>query len=141
MRLPSLFAALAICFTMNGRAAEEEAQHPIDKFYEDCVEKNGSTAGMVECADKAYKKWDAEMNRIYGELMKKLPAKKAAALKQSQRDWLTYRDSNFKLITEVYGSMEGTMYIPMHAYAKVRILRERTLLLKGYLELAEEAGE
>jgi uncharacterized protein YecT (DUF1311 family) len=139
MKLPSLFAALAVCFTMNARAADEEAPHPIDKFYEDCVEKNGSTAGMVDCSDKAFKKWDAEMNRIYGELMKKLPAKKAAALKQSQRDWLTYRDSNFKLISEVYGSMEGTMYIPMHAYAKVRILRERTLLLKGYLELAEDA--
>lgn len=33
--------------------AQESAQHPIDKAVETCIEKNGSTAGMVECTDKA----------------------------------------------------------------------------------------
>ena len=33
--------------------AQEPAQHPIDKALETCIVKNGSTAGMVECTDKA----------------------------------------------------------------------------------------
>jgi uncharacterized protein YecT (DUF1311 family) len=118
-----------------------EEKHPIDREYDECMEKHSSTAGMVECTDKAYKKWDAELNRAYGELLKKLPAKKAAILKQSQRDWLIYRDANFRLIDAIYDELQGTMYIPMRLYAKLRIVRERALLLSGYVELMGEAGQ
>lgn len=118
-----------------------EEKHPIDREYDECMEKNSSTAGMVQCTDKAYKKWDAELNRVYGVLMKKLPAKKAAVLKESQRDWLTYRDANYKLIDAIYDELQGTMYIPMRLYAKLRIVRERALLLSSYVELMADAGQ
>jgi len=51
---------------------------PIDKALDACIEKNGSTAGMVECTDKAYAAWDKELNKNYGELMRALkqPKKK-----------------------------------------------------------------
>jgi uncharacterized protein YecT (DUF1311 family) len=137
-------AALGLLFALAGgplHAVEEGEVHPIDRFYDHCIDKNGSTAGMVECTEKAYGKWDAEMNRVYGALLKALPPKKAAVLEQSQRDWLTYRDSNQKLIDAVYAGLQGTMYVPMHAYARLRLVRERTLLLTGYLELAKESAD
>lgn len=119
--------------------AEAAKQHPIDRFYEECIDKNASTAGMLDCTEKAFKKWDAELNRVYGELLKKLPPGKAADLRKAQRDWIIYRDSEFKLIDSLYGEMQGTMYVPAHAYARLRIVRERTLLLTHYSESIAES--
>ena len=46
-------------------------------------------------ADLAYyKSWDAELNRIYGLLEKKLPATQMEQLRQDERQWMTIRDKN-----------------------------------------------
>ena len=62
--------------------AQEQTQHPIDKTLEACIDKNGSTAGMVECTDKAYAAWDKELNQNYSELSRvaqRISHKKAQA--------------------------------------------------------------
>jgi len=64
--LPALaFALLLGTVTI----AQDQPQHPIDKALDACIEKNGSTAGMVQCTDRAYASWDKELNQNYGELM------------------------------------------------------------------------
>jgi len=48
-----VLALLSVFLLATVGVAQEPAQHPIDKALEACVDKNGSTAGMVECTDKA----------------------------------------------------------------------------------------
>jgi len=126
-------------------AAEPERQeqpsldneaHPIEKWTEACLEKDRSTAGMVSCSDKAYKKWDQELNRIYKTLRRKLShnSKAKKALRNAQRAWLKYQNAEMKTIEVIYGSLQGTMWIPVAGFAKVEIIKKRTLILKGYLD-------
>jgi len=118
--------------------AQEQPQHPIDKALEACIDKNGSTAGMVECTDKAYAAWDKELNKNYGELMRTLKPAPKETLRLAQLEWIKYRDLDFKLIDSVYDTMQGTMYIPMRVDARMEVVKKRALELKGYLDLVTE---
>src|SRR5881397_914981 len=101
--------------------AQEQIQHPIDKALEACIDKNGSTAGMVECTDKAYAAWDKELNKNYGDLMRKLATKQKEALRLSQLEWIKHRDLEFKFIDSIYDTLAGTMYIPMRIAAHMEV--------------------
>jgi uncharacterized protein YecT (DUF1311 family) len=119
-------------------SVNQEPPHPIDKALEACIDKNGSTAGMVECTDKAYAAWDQELNKSYGKLMRALKPSQKEALRLAQLEWIKYRDLNFKLIDSIYDTMQGTMYIPMRIDARMEIVKQRALELKGYLDLIQE---
>jgi uncharacterized protein YecT (DUF1311 family) len=125
-----LLAAIAI--------AQEPTQHPIDKALEACIDKNGSTAGMVVCTDKAYAAWDKELNKSYGELMRTLKPSQKETLRLAQLEWIKYRDLDFKLIDSVYDTKQGTMYIPMRIDARMEVVKKRALELKGYLDMVAE---
>jgi uncharacterized protein YecT (DUF1311 family) len=121
-------------------AQQDEAapkEHAIDKALGRCVDKDPSTAGMVNCIGQAARSWDRELNTSYRRLMGKLAPPQRAALKLAQQAWLKYRDREFALIDALYAKMEGTMYIPMHAEARVRIVKRRAIELAGDLDLIE----
>lgn len=109
--------------------------HPIDKFLDECMEKDMSTAGMVKCINEAYDKWDAELNRVYKLLIKNVDDKSAASLKSAQIEWIAFRDKEFKLIDDIYSKLEGTMYIPMRAADRMEIVKKRVLELDAYRDL------
>jgi uncharacterized protein YecT (DUF1311 family) len=143
------FAVLVLIFvsvayplaTASGSVNQEPAQHPIDKALDACIEKNGSTAGMVQCTDKAYAAWDKELNKNYVELMRALKPSQKEALRLAQLEWIKYRDLDFKFIDSVYDTMQGTMYIPMRIDARMEVIKKRALELKGFLDLIQEGGE
>lgn len=124
--------------TASGSVAQEQTQPPIDKALEACIDKNGSTAGMVECTEKAYAAWDKELNKNYGELMRNLKPAQKETLRLAQLEWIKFRDLDFKLIDSVYDTMQGTMYIPMRVDARMEVVKKRALELKGYLDLVTE---
>jgi uncharacterized protein YecT (DUF1311 family) len=101
--------------------AQEPAPHPIDKALEACIDKNGSTAGMVECTDKAYAAWDKELNKNYVELMRALKPAQKESLRLAQLEWIKYRDLDFKSIDGIYDTVQGTMYIPMRISARLEV--------------------
>ena len=121
--------------------AQEQTRHPIDKALEACIDKNGSTAGMVECTDKAYAAWDKELNKNYSELMRTLKPKQKEALRLAELEWIKYRDLDFRLIASIYDTMDGTMYIPMRIDAHMEVIKKRALQLKGFLDLITEGEE
>jgi uncharacterized protein YecT (DUF1311 family) len=118
--------------------SQNQKKHPIERALEACIDKDSSTAGMTNCADKALESWDKELNRVYNELARKLDPEGKLALKAAQSEWIKYRDSEYGLIDAVYYHMEGTMYIPMRVEARTRIVRERSLALEHHLELLKE---
>jgi uncharacterized protein YecT (DUF1311 family) len=136
-----LFLALiSILFLASLSTAQEQPQHPIDKALDACIDKNGSTAGMVECTDKAYAAWDKELNKNYGELMRVLNPKQKEALRLAQLEWIKYRDLEFKSIDSIYDTLQGTMYIPMRISSHLEVIKKRALELKDHLDLVKEGG-
>src|ERR1700682_1372026 len=139
MRKPFM-ALLSVFLFANFTAAQAPTKHPIDKALEACIDKNGSTAGMVECTDKAYAAWDKELNKNYGALMLALKPKPKEALRTAQLEWIKYRDLEFRFINSVFDTLDGTMYIPMRISSRMEAIKKRALELKDYLNLVTEGG-
>jgi uncharacterized protein YecT (DUF1311 family) len=135
-------ALLSVLLLATVSIAQKQTPHPIDKALEACIDKNGSTAGMVQFTDKAYAAWDRELNKNYGELMRILKAPPKESLRLAQLEWIKYRDLDFKLIDSLYDdTMQGTMYIPMRIDARMEVVKKRALELQGFLDLVQEGGE
>lgn len=129
---------LSVLLLATVSVAQEQAQHPIDKALEACIDKNPSTSGMVVCTDKASAAWDKELNKNYAELMRTIKPAQKEALRLSELEWIKYRDLDFKLIDTIYDTMQGTMYIPMRIDARMEVIKKRALQLKGFLDLVTE---
>ncbi len=114
-----------------------KGEHPIDLELSVCMDKDPSTANMVNCIHTAAEKWDAELNRVYQELKKRLNPEGQKALTEAQRAWIAYRDLEFKNIQGIYSGLEGTMFHPMRAESGMQITRNRALELRSYVSLFE----
>ncbi len=113
-------------------------EHPIDVKLNECMDKNPSTAGIVECLDIAYKAWDDELNKNYKLLQSVVNAEQKSALRLVQLSWITYRDKEFEMLQTLYKSKEGTMFIPMYSYERVDVVKKRALDLKSHYNLMTE---
>lgn len=87
------------------------------------LNEEGTTVSMTQAADETYKRWDAALNEIYGELKDRLSEKDMAALKQEQREWITERDETAEKEAAEYKG--GTMETLQLLSAKARITKER----------------
>jgi len=136
----SIFAAACLLIILRAAipAVQETsppAKHPIDKWLSDCLEKNSSTKGMLDCFAEGYTRWDAELNRLYKELMNKLGPEEQATLREAQKAWLKQRDETFKLLSLIYAKKDGTMYLTMQAADRVDIVQKRAQDLASYLDI------
>src|SRR5260370_26765200 len=111
-----------------------DVSYPLEEFLDQCLAQpnHGSTAGQVECTNQARQRWDDKMNQDYRQLADHLGLKTQALLRDAQRRWLHYRDADQLLIDAVYELTQGTMFAPMQAYSHLRLVRERSLMLKSY---------
>ena len=55
-----------------------------------------STAEMLDCWDNQYKKADAELNKVYKEIMSRLGDKEKVKLRDAQRAWIPYKRKRAK---------------------------------------------
>jgi uncharacterized protein YecT (DUF1311 family) len=71
--------------------------------------KGDTTYEMKQCSGSKYKQADAELNKVYQQLLSKLDDEgHKAALKTAQLAWLKYRDTNCDF--EGYLNRGGTIY-------------------------------
>ncbi len=108
--------------------------HPIDATTLACLEENQTTLGMANCMGDAYSAWDAELNRVYQELLSELTPEQHTSLRAAQVQWLAYRDQEFAWINALYDSLDGTMYTILRIDRRVQIVKSRTQELQSYLE-------
>jgi uncharacterized protein YecT (DUF1311 family) len=113
-------------------------QHPIDIWFEKNIGKDMSTAGMRLTTNQTQKMWDAEMNKLYSRLMVRLNSKQKSALRESQRNWLKFRDAKFKEIYEIIFAQEGTMWHLVADGERMETVRTRALELLAYEKLLDE---
>jgi len=141
LRFRPIAAAGLICLVLASgpvlRPQDAPKKHPIDQRLSECMEKDPSTQGMLLCLDEAYRKWDAELNRAYQELISRLTPDERTVLRESQRAWLKQRDEMFKLLDAIYGRKEGTMFLTMRAADRVEAVQKRAFELLGVLDVLD----
>ncbi len=114
------------------------AQNKIDQTLEKCLNQDNSTAGQRNCIISAQQSWDKELNKSYASLNQKLNKTAKKELLQAQRDWMSFRDSEFKLINKYYFDVKkGTIFQVISENKKLQIIKERALQLKEYDEQFE----
>ena len=111
------------------------AQNKIDTDLEKCLSKDNSTSGQRNCSSTARDSWDKELNKTYLSLSQKLTKIEKKELVEAQRNWILFRDSEFKLIEKYYFDVkQGTMFYVIAENKKLEIVKERAIQLKEYNE-------
>jgi uncharacterized protein YecT (DUF1311 family) len=111
------------------------AQNKIDQDLEKCLSQRNSTAGQVSCVSSARDSWDKELNKTYISLSKKLSKTGKKELVEAQRNWISFRDSEFKLIDKYYFNIKkGTLFYVIAGNKKLEIVKERVLQLTEFDE-------
>lgn len=128
---------LTIIFTVLSVIAygQTDNTHQIDKELQNCLDssENYTTSGMSDCVNAATKKWDAELNKKYKQLMGLLTAEQKEKLKIAQREWIKYRDKEIEFSNQFYNDMQGSMWIPVAARKNLDLTKQRTLELERYI--------
>ncbi len=106
----------------------------IEKLYEFAVSETGSCSAM---ADENYlrgSEYEKLLNKYYKVLMGLLSAKSKELLKNSQKKWLEYRDSEKKFNDNFYWDAgEGTLQYVWISYRTVEITKTRVIEIVDYL--------
>lgn len=115
--------SLLLCLS----ASADELKQDIDSTLQKCKIDAVSTIDSQNCYIKATTAWDTELGNQYKLLMKDQPENVRAALRDSQRQWIKYRDSYNKGIEVFYQKEEGTIWSLIAAESKMNIIRDKTL--------------
>ena len=129
---------LVACIMVLMLSKAQSQQHPIDSALSICLASfNGSTtAGMLQCSQKAYQNWDAELNNVYGLLLDSVKGTTIEVrLKETQKAWIQHRDKEFAFTDHLYLSQRGSMYKVMAASYKTEFVKERTLELEHLFQI------
>lgn len=111
------------------------AQNKIDQDLEKCLSKDNSTAGQRNCINSARDSWDKELNKSYISLSQKLTKTGKQELVEAQRNRISFRDFEFKLIDKYYFDVKkGTLFYVIAENKKLEIVKERALQIKEYEE-------
>ncbi len=90
---------------------------------------------LDQCAGQDYQNADAELNRVYTRLMASYDEPNKASLRQSERDWIKYRDSTCE--HETAESVGGTMHPMLVAECLTEKTKDRTRELRKQLHCEE----
>jgi uncharacterized protein YecT (DUF1311 family) len=94
-----------------------------------------NTPEMRDCAGLDLKKADDELNAVYGKLLKTLDPEGQRRLKESQRAWIKFRDSDAEFRADL--NRGGTMEPLARTTTKTELTAQRAKELKSELELRE----
>lgn len=121
--------------------AAKAAIHPIDQQVNELLDKNQDTHGQIQAIGRGIELWDAELNRVYKELMNAYTGneKAKAALKTAQLAWLKFRDAEHKHLSELYSIKDGSMYRIFHNSDRMELIKARALELKSRLDTLNDA--
>ena len=127
-----LFFAAIIVNTTFVQAQTKE--YRIDSTLGKCTAKNASDAGMITCLQKAETDWDKELNKYYKLLLIKLDTSQQKKCRDSQRQWLIYKDKEVNFFTDIFSKKDGSMWNLLIADKRMQIIRQRVVELIGYYE-------
>lgn len=95
-----------------------------------------STRGMVEAGNEAEAGYDKLLNKYYQVLLNRLKEEDKEILKQAQRNWIAYRDSEKKLnglLTDDTYSGGGTIQSVIAMSRSLELTKKRVFEIREYL--------
>lgn len=126
MKISTLVCSVLLSLTAAISCAAQEQKKP------DPCEDAQTTVEMRDCAGKEYEAADAELNKVYRQLMSKLDDEgHKMALKEAQLAWIKYRDANCDF--ESYLNRGGTIYPIVNAGCRTGMTVNRTRELQEML--------
>lgn len=99
----SVVAALLL-IDVSGAYAQEPK---LSREFSECMDNSGSvTVEMIDCIVAETKRQDARLNKVYNKLLMQLSPARKATLREAQRAWIKFRDTNCLFYADPEG---GTM--------------------------------
>lgn len=101
----------------------------------DCA--SNTQMGVNECTDAAYKKTDAELNRVYRQIGERLKKDKDTSLLlvSAQKRWVSFRDAECAFSSSA--GAEGSIYPLLVTQCRDALTSKRIEQLKIYLHCRE----
>ena len=125
MRILPLFAASALLIATVMPFNSSHGQDP---------EHNPPGTAETAAVDAA----NAQLDAVYKQLMGKLDPEVQTVLKEAQRAWIKWRDSEATLIARAGGALShGSALRVDYANAQTKLIKERTEVLKEHMKSAE----
>lgn len=118
-----LSSSLLLCLS----ASAEELKQDIDSTLQKCKMDAVSTIDSQNCYIKATAEWDLELGNQYKLLMNGQPDNVRIALRDSQRQWIKYRDQYISAIDVFYKHHGGTISSLNAAESKLNITRDKAI--------------
>ncbi len=109
-------------------ALPQGGQHP--------CEQSGSQYEATQCAGRAYKQADAELNKVYQQVLRQEDKDGQARLKTAQLAWIKFRDTECEYEAGDY--IGGTMRPMVKAFCLAAVTNDRTKQLKEILKVKAE---
>ena len=103
---------------------------------EDPCPGSGSQAELNRCAARARDKADAELNKVYRELIKDTDATERAKLRAAQLAWIKFRDAQCDY--ESVGNTGGSIYPMVMGFCLARVTKDRVKQLQEILRESRE---
>jgi len=118
-----LFLSL-IVFVSFGTYAQQRKQDPCEKANE-----SGVTVDLVECSQKTLAEADAELNKVYRQLIARMSNRQwEAKLRTAQQAWIKYRDANCDYESEFSGGGSASTFEYNFCLADMTSTRTKQLL-------------
>ena len=124
----NLLLAGTFLFLLAPAAQPQGGKHP--------CENAGSQVEATDCSAREYKKADAELNRVYQQVMKQEDKDGQARLKTAQLAWLKFRDTECEYESGQY--IGGTIQPMVENFCLASVTDERTKQLKEILKEKSE---
>jgi uncharacterized protein YecT (DUF1311 family) len=118
--------------------ADPQNEDPIDIAMEKAMEKNPSTAGVVQAVTQADEEWQKEIDAALTKLKTQMTPEQWKALQASQQAWQAYRDKEIETQDALYAVMQGTMWVSASVTKRMKLNKERALLLRDYIDTLSE---
>lgn len=124
LRKPALLLLLVSCALP---VFAESFDQVIDTKLDQCKNKAQNTVDINECYRLATTAWDAELNKQYLALLKENPESVGKGFRESQRQWIKYRDAYNEALNTYYRQEQGTIWSIVAAESKMNVIRDKAL--------------
>ena len=131
LRAGALCALLAACAGVaaaQGASARDEQEDP-------CPGAR-TQQDLNQCASQAFQKADAELNKLYQQLMKDAGAAEKVKLRAAQLAWIKFRDAHCEY--EAFGNTGGSIYPMVYGFCLAGVTGERSKQFRDTLKEMEE---
>ena len=132
-------SALALSCAAVCAAQQQQQQQPTqadEQEEEDPCPGSRTQAELNLCASRAFQKADAELNKLYQQLLKDAGAGERAKLRAAQLAWIKFRDAHCEY--EAFGNTGGSIYPMVYGFCLAEVTEERAKQFRDTLKEIEE---